>query len=132
MRTLEDRITQYENALLKLKEAIEIYNNDNKNIYVDAMIQRFEFTVELAWKMLKEYLIYEKLGEFSSPRSVIKESFKQNMIDNGELWLDIIDDRNLTSHTYDELTANRIKDNIINKYLKEFELLLDTIKDKIK
>ena len=132
MRTLNDRITQYENALLKLNEAVEIYNNDNKSIYVDAMIQRFEFTVELAWKMLKEYLAYEKLGEFSSPRSVIKESFKQNVIDDGEVWLDIIDDRNLTSHTYDELTANRIKDNIIKKYLNEFGKLLNVMKDKIK
>ena len=132
MRTLNDRITQYENALLKLNEAVEIYNNDNKSIYVDAMIQRFEFTVELAWKMLKEYLAYEQLGEFSSPRSVIKESFKQNVIDDGEVWLDIIDDRNLTSHTYDELTANRIKDNIIKKYLNEFGKLLNVMKDKIK
>ena len=67
--------------------------------------------------------------EVYSPRSVIKESYKQDLIENGELWLDILEDRNLTSHTYDENTANRIKDNIVNKYVLEFEKFIKRIKE---
>ena len=73
---------------------------------------------------------YKKVfGEFYSPKSVIEESFKQRSL--GEIWLDILDDRNLTSHTYDEITANRIRDNIMNKYIYEFEKLLNQMKERV-
>lgn len=128
---LSDRLMQYEQAFKKLEEVIQMYNDDAKEVYVDAMIQRFEFCTELSWKLLKKYLEQEKLGEFYSPKSVIKESFKQKLLDGGEIWLDILDDRNLTSHTYDEVTANRIRDNIMNKYIYEFGKLLNVMKEKI-
>lgn len=128
---LSDRLIQYEQAFKKLEEVIQMYNDDAKEVYVDAMIQRFEFCTELSWKLLKKYLEQEKLGEFYSPKSVIKESFKQKLLDGGEIWLDILDDRNLTSHIYDEVTANRIRDNIMKKYIYEFGKLLNVMKEKI-
>lgn len=132
MRTLHDRFIQFKNALDRLDEVIKFYEEDNSQITVDAMIQRFEFCTELSWKLLKDYLKYENIGEFYSPRSVVKEAYANKIIDDGELWLDMLEDRNLTSHTYDEIIANTIRDNIINKHFnllkkleKEMELRIN-------
>ena len=124
-----DKILQFETALEKLKEAVNLYNIEKKDIYIDAMIQRFEFCTELSWKLMKRYLDENLVIEHNSPRSVVKEAYKQRLIEDGEIWLDILEDRNLTSHTYDELTANRIRDNIINKYLEVFDKFLNKIKE---
>ena len=116
MSRLEERFEAFSTALTRLKEAIDMYKDDKNAVLLDGTIQRFEFTVELAWKTIKEYLEYEKFGEFNSPRSAIKEAYKINLIEDGEKWLDMLDDRNLTSHTYDENTAKEIYRNIISNY----------------
>lgn len=95
------------------------------------MIQRFEFCIELSWKLLKDYLKYKNIGEFSSPRTIIKESYVQKLIDGGELWLDMLEDRNLTSHAYDEIIANSIRDNILNTYYKLLKKLQESMENKI-
>ncbi len=127
MSRLNERFEAFSMALNRLKEAIDMYKKENNAILLDGTIQRFEFTVELAWKTIKEYLEYEKLGEFNSPRSVVKEAYRLNLIENGEKWLDMLDDRNLTSHTYDENTAKEIYRNIITDY---YNLLLK-LKEKM-
>lgn len=116
MSRLEERFEAFSTALTRLKEAINMYKEDKNAVLLDGTIQRFEFTVELAWKTIKEYLEYEKLGEFNSPRSAIKEAYKINLIEDGEKWLNMLDDRNLTSHTYDENIAKEIYRNIITDY----------------
>lgn len=131
MRTLEDRFNQYKNVVEKLEEVIETYNDNNSRIIVDAMIQRFEFCVELSWKLLKDYLSSENVGDFNSPRSVMKESYKMGLITEGELWLDMLEDRNLTSHTYDEIVANTIRDNILNTHYTLLKKLKEKMEEKI-
>lgn len=131
MRTLTDRFEQYKNAVDRLEEVIGAYKNNNSQIIVDAMIQRFEFCVELSWKLLKDYLKYENVGDFNSPRSVIKEAYQMRLISEGELWLDMLEDRNLTSHTYDEIVANTIRDNILNVHYKLLKNLRDTMEVKV-
>lgn len=132
MRTLEDRFNQYKNAVDRLEEVIETYKNNNNNqIIVDAMIQRFEFCVELSWKFLKDYLKSENVGDFNSPRSIMKESYKMGLITEGELWLDMLEDRNLTSHTYDEIVANTIRDNILNTHYTLLKKLKEKMEEKI-
>lgn len=131
MRTLEDRFNQYKNAVDRLEEVIETYNDNNSRIIVDAMIQRFEFCVELSWKLLKDYLSGENVGDFNSPRSVMKESYKMGLITEGELWLDMLEDRNLTSHTYDEIVANTIRDNILNTHYTLLKKLKEKMEEKI-
>lgn len=116
MIRLEERFETFSTALTRLKEAIDMYKDDKNAVLLDGTIQRFEFTVELAWKTIKEYLEYEKLGEFNSPRSAVKEAYKINLIEDGEKWLEMLDDRNLTSRTYDENTAKEIYRNIITSY----------------
>ena len=131
--SINDKIEQLEKAFENLKIIIDAYEKEEDRIIKDGLrdsiIQRFEFVTELSWKLMKKYLDENLVLEVYSPRSVIKESYKQDLIDNGELWLDILEDRNLTSHTYDENTANRIKDNIVNKYVLEFEKFIKRIKE---
>lgn len=131
--SINDKIEQLEKAFENLKIIIEAYEKEKDKIIKDGLrdsiIQRFEFVTELSWKLMKKYLDENLVLEVYSPRSVIKESYKQDLIENGELWLDILEDRNLTSHTYDENTANRIKDNIVNKYVLEFEKFIKKIKE---
>ena len=131
--SINDKIKQLEKVFENLKIIIDAYEKEEdriiKNGLSDSIIQRFEFVTELSWKLMKKYLDENLVIEVYSPRSVIKESYKQDLIKNGEIWLDILEDRNLTSHTYDENTANRIKDNIVNKYVIEFEKFIKKIKE---
>ncbi len=131
--SINDKIKQLEKVFENLKIIIDAYEKEKDRIIKDGLrdsiIQRFEFVTELSWKLMKKYLDENLVLEVYSPRSVIKESYKQDLIENGELWLDILEDRNLTSHTYDENTANRIKDNIVNKYVLEFEKFIKRIKE---
>lgn len=128
MTKLQNKYTAFSTALERLKEAIDLYKEQENPVLLDGTIQRFEFCVELGWKLLKEYLEFEKLGEFNSPRATIKESFSIGLIEDAEKWLDMLDDRNLTSHTYDEEIAKEIYRNIITKYYE----ILETTKNKVK
>ena len=89
------------------------------------MIQRFEFTVELAWKSLREYL--EDQGvvlSVISPRAVLKEAYAAGVIDDADAWNAIISARNLTSHVYDEATAAEIARQICEDFLPILRALL--------
>lgn len=131
--SMQDKIEQLEKAFQNLKIIIDAYNEEDEGIIKDGLrdsiIQRFEFCSELSWKLMKKYLDENLMIEQYSPRGVVKEAYKQKLIDDGEVWLDILEDRNLTSHTYDENTANRIKDNIINNYADIFEKFIKRMKE---
>lgn|SRR5690606_27020623 len=94
-------IKEYSKALKSLEEALSLPKDD---IVRDATIQRFEFCVELAWKTSKKVLGTST----SSPRQVIREMAQSGLIDNVEVWFDFIDNRNLSSHTYDEILAEKV------------------------
>ena len=70
-------------------------------VNIDATIQRFEFTFELAWKFLRDYF-WEQGIELHYPKKIIKEAFASHLIDHEEIWIKMLKDRNMTSHTYDE------------------------------
>jgi len=94
------------------------------------MIQFFETSFELSWKLMKDYLEY--LGyDIKSPRDAIKTGFQAEIIMNGDQWLEALMDRNLTVHTYDELIANEVYDKIKDKYIFLLEFLYKKFKDEI-
>ncbi len=116
------KISNFHNALQRLKEAVSEWQEENTNDVVrDGLIQRFEFTYELAWKTTKEYLEEMGIMDKNSPRAVIKEAFAQKLISSEEIWLLMIKDRNMTSHLYQEEMAREIAERIKDKYVKEFE-----------
>ncbi|MEG2289363.1 MAG: nucleotidyltransferase substrate binding protein [Clostridium sp.] len=84
------------------------------------IIQFFEMSFELAWKVLKDYLESQEY-EIKSPRETIKMAFQIGIIDNGHVWIDALADRNLTTHTYDEELANKMIEEILDLYLPELE-----------
>ena len=84
------------------------------------IIQFFEMTFELGWKVLKDYL--ESEGYIvKSPRETIKQAFQVGIIENGHVWIDALSNRNLTTHIYDEELANKMTQEIIKIYLPELE-----------
>ncbi len=107
------KIDNFERALNRLKEAVERAEDD---LDKDGVIQRFEFTVELLWKALKSILAYQGI-ECLSPRNCIKESFKANLINDDEVILDMLDDRNKSSHIYSKATSEEIFGRIKGVYL---------------
>ena len=85
-------------------------NDEEKAIYRDSAIQRFEFCTDLAWKSLKELMVRKYGLSSSAPKPIIREAFEHNIfpLKDDPFWIEIIDMRNLTSHTYDENDINRI------------------------
>lgn len=94
------------------------------------MIQRFKFTFELAWKTLKVIFENEGLIGLNSPKTVLREAFSAGLIEDDELWLLMLNDRNSTSHIYNEKLAIEICNNIIAKYAIGFEALIKQIQQR--
>ena len=115
MYTIEHRQEAYHRVLERLQSVLQ-KEPDADEMYLDATIQRFEFCFELAWKLMKVVLDYEGI-ETSSPRSSIREGWKQGMIADAETWLDMQEKRNLSTHTYNESTALEIYHLIKEKYV---------------
>lgn len=111
---LYERLSDYKRATARLNEATKLEINDD--IVIDGVIQRFEFTFELSWKLMKMYLEYTGINEIRSPRATIREAFSSKLIDDGEQWIDMLVDRNKTSHLYDEEEARLIFEKIIVNY----------------
>lgn len=126
----DERISDYKNALERLKEAIEESKVIDSSTIKDGVIQRFEFTLELSWKVMKYFLNSEGLTEAKAPRSTIRTGFNNEIIEDAKLWIDMIEDRNLTTHTYSQSTSDEIYGKIINFYYKELEDFYLNVKDK--
>jgi nucleotidyltransferase substrate binding protein (TIGR01987 family) len=85
------------------------------NLEKEGLIQRFEYTFELAWKTLKDYLESQEVTA-GYPREVIKSAFHYGLIKDGEVWMDMLEKRNLMAHTYDEARLKMAVDKIKNEY----------------
>lgn len=132
LMTIEQLKLKQENfsrALAKLHAALE-KDISADELYLDATIQRFEFCFELAWKLIKAFLDYEGV-EVNSPRSAIRKAFQTELITDAEAWLDMLEKRNLPSHTYDEETAEKIYCHVAQKYIFMLDALATAINEKI-
>ena len=122
---LLEKYADFKKAVLRLKEVLEL--GTQHDYFIDAAIQRFEFTYELCWKLLKGYLEYTGVTEVNNPRAVFKEAFAIGIIVNGESWISMIDDRNLTSHTYNEDMAMEIYQRVSKVYFAQFMMVLERL-----
>ena len=100
---------------IRLQAALE-KEADIDDMYLDATIQRFEFCFELAWKLMKAVLEYDGI-EANSPRSCIREGWKQGLISGAEEWLELMEKRNLSSYTYDEKATWEIYHEVKDPYI---------------
>ena len=123
----KQRFTNFEKAFKVLERTVQIKQPNEAE--KGGLILFYEVCFELAWKTMKDYL--ESEGYIvKSPKQAIKQAFQIDLIHNGELWLTALEDRNLTSHTYDEATTNQIVKNITDKYFLLLKELYEQLKHK--
>jgi nucleotidyltransferase substrate binding protein (TIGR01987 family) len=115
------RFENYIKAFSQLEEAILLANKRPlSNLEEQGLIQAFEYTHELAWKTLKDFLNYQGNQEIYGSKDATRQAFKYELIENGEIWMDMIKSRNNSSHTYNESIAEEILNSIISNYYSEF------------
>ena len=117
------RFDNYKRAFMLLREAIEIMEERPlSQLEKEGIIQRFEYTWELAWKVIKDYLEYEGVTlERITPAYVLRAAFEANIITNGELWMQALDARNKMSHVYNIKKFEEVIEGIREHYLQLFD-----------
>jgi nucleotidyltransferase substrate binding protein (TIGR01987 family) len=118
----KQRFNNYKKAFRQLEEAVFLYRKRKlSNLEKQGLIQSYEFTQELSWKVLKDFLESRGVQEIFGSKDAVKEAFKTGLIENGNIWMDMIKSKNMSSHTYDESTIEEIIDLINKKYFDEFK-----------
>lgn len=121
MSRLNERIENFNRAFDIFNEAVNAYNLNKENILTHmALVQAYEVCFELSWKVLKDYLAENGISVYL-PKEVIKEAFNKNVIDNGQIWIDMLNARNSTSHEYNMDKINLILNQISSSYHKEIK-----------
>lgn len=117
----KQRFKNYQKAYAQLAEACTLSQQRAlSRLEKQGLIQAFEYTYELGWNTLKDYLNFQGIADIVGSRDTIREAFSRDLIADGEGWMDMLVDRKKTSHTYNEETAEEIVQNICEKH---FELL---------
>lgn len=120
----KQRFDNYAKAFFELKEGIELSNaRALTKLERQGLIQGFEYTHELAWNLLKDYLELQGHVGLIGSRDTTREAFKRGLIHDGETWMDMIKSRNLTSHAYDSDTAEFVYAAIVTRYFSQFQAL---------
>ena len=113
----KQRFENYQRALAQLTEAVELAaTRPLSKLEQQGLIQGFEFTHELAWNTLKDFLGYRGIGQIIGSRDATRAAFKVDLLDDGLTWMEMIKSRNLTPHTYNEEVVNKIVDQILNRH----------------
>lgn len=119
---MKEIFASFEKSLQRLRE---ILKEEKTVANRDSAIKRFEFTVELAWKCVQKFLREQEII-CRSPKECLKEAFKFGLIEDDPKWLEMMEDRNLTAHTYNETTAEEVYERLPN-YLEVFSLLKEKL-----
>jgi nucleotidyltransferase substrate binding protein (TIGR01987 family) len=129
-------LSNYEKALAQLNKATALSEERKlSELEMQGLIQSFEITHELAWNVMKDYFYYQGNNEIRGSRDASLQAFKYELINDGEVWMDMILSRYKTNQTYVEKTAKEIVENILIKYVKnfnDFENKMLSIKQKDK
>jgi len=124
----KQRFSNFGKSYLLLEKAV--VKSELNEIEKAGIVQVFEMTFELAWKTLKDYLVQNDV-DVRFPRDVIKESFRYELITDGETWMDMLEKRNLLSHTYDEATVELVLMLIRGKYFSAISQVYQFLLAKI-
>lgn len=118
MKSVEFKYMNLKKAYNKLVEVSNLYDGKDE-IVRDSLIQRFEFTYELTHKTLKEAMKYLGVSlENSFPRTIYKKAYVNNLISDDKVWINLLEDRNATSHIYNEALSDEIANRIVNQYVE--------------
>jgi nucleotidyltransferase substrate binding protein (TIGR01987 family) len=117
----QQRFSNYQKALSQLQKFIE--KGQLSELEEQGLIKSFEYTYELAWNTLKDFLEFKGQSEIYGSRDAIRKAFQLGIIADGDGWMDMLKSRNKTSHTYNEDTANEVNKAIISRYYILFQAL---------
>lgn len=122
----KELLKRYEQALGRLSKIVDLKRERQLNEFEeDSVIKRFEFTYEMAWKLMMSYEKSNGVLQLMGSKDVVRNAISMSLIENGEAWMDMIDARNRTSHLYDEGMAKDVIDAIVNDY---YPLLQDLLR----
>ena len=117
----KQRFQNFNKALVLLEQAVKITETrELSELEEQGLIQRFEFTHELAWNVLKDYIEYQGNNSITGSRDATREAFNKGLIAEGDQWMEMIKSRNLSTHTYNQDVADSLKDKILNIYFPLF------------
>ena len=125
----EQRFVNYRKALARLQKFID--KGELSELEEQGLIKAFEYTYELAWNTIKDFLEYKGQSDIYGSRDAIRKAFELGLIGDGENWMDMLKSRNKTSHTYNEETAREICQAVVEVYyslLKELKAKLETLR----
>lgn len=126
------RLENLKKAFKQLEEAVNLYYHRGlTELEKQGMVKAFEYTFELSWNLIKDYFLYQGITEIRGSRDAFRTAVKYDLIENGELWMEMIGARNLTSHTYHKEMVDELIETIAGKYLIAFKNLLETF-EKLK
>ena len=127
MRKIQYKFTNLKKAYQRLVEVANLYDGKNE-IIRDSLIQRFEFTYELTHKTLQEFFKYSGITmENSFPRTIYKKAYVNNLISDDKVWINLLEDRNCTSHIYNENLADEVARRIVDKYVDAIGELVNNL-----
>jgi nucleotidyltransferase substrate binding protein (TIGR01987 family) len=124
------RLDSYQKALVWLKEAVDLsQQRELSNLERQGLIKAFEFTHELAWNLMKDFLEFQGASGLMGSRDATRESFKNGIIVQGEVWMDMIRSRNLSAHTYNVATSKALEQLVKTSYAPLFLAFSDRMND---
>lgn len=124
------RLANYAKAFAQLESAVILSRaRPLSDLETQGLIQAFEFTHELAWNLIKDYFAYQGNPAIAGSRDAVREAFAQGLIDDGESWIEMIQSRNRTSHTYQLSVASDIAARVVERYHPLFKQLLATMQN---
>lgn len=121
----QQRFSNYQKALAQMKEFFEQPQLNRRE--EQGLVKAFEYTYELAWNTLKDFLEYQGLGEIVGSRDAFRKAFSEGVVKDGHVWMRMIESRNKTSHTYNEETAKEIVESVRSEFYPAFCELEQTL-----
>jgi len=122
----KQRFQNYKKALITLRNAVELAaSRELTDLEKQGMIQGFEFSFELAWNVMKDYLEEQGITGIMGSKNAVRYAFNKGLIEDGEVWMDMIQDRNMASHSYDDETAQALFTAIKDIYYTQFVKLAE-------
>jgi len=120
----KQRFQNYKKALAAMKDALALAESrDLSDLEKQGLIKGFEFTFELAWNVMKDYLEEQGITDIIGSKNAIRHALHKGLIEDGQVWMDMVKSRNISSHTYDEKTAEKLFEKITNSFYEPFAML---------
>ena len=126
----QQRLNNLNAALDQLSDAVQLAKSRELSLLEQqGLIQAFKFTHELAWNVMKDYAHFQGNMAIAGSRDASREAFKMRLVDDGDVWMEMIKSRNQSSHTYNKLLASQIAEKIVDDYYPAFKAFSEKLEN---